>query len=146
MSEVAGSLKGSGGLLRFGRAHVTIETAKPVRRRSLVRLVAAGVALGLFGVAVDRLVLTPAALPRLVADLEGDRSAALSARIAARYPAGSAEAILRADLAAQGFAVGSDVAKWSHSAFPCKDFAEVGWTAAGGRLVSTRASMFQACT
>ena len=120
--------------------------AKPLKRRSLVRLAIAGVALGLAGVAIDRLLLAPEAMPPLLAALDGDRAAALAARVAATYPPGSAEATLRRDLAEQGFAVGAGIAKWSRAAFPCRDFAEIGWTAQGGRIASTRASMFQACT
>lgn len=118
------------------------------KRRPLTRLVVAGIALGLAGVAVDRLFLVPATQPALLDGLGDDREAAsrtLAARVAARYPTGSGEAQLKSDLARQGFVVGADDAKWSRSTNGCSDFAEIGWSADRGRVRATRAATFRVC-
>ncbi|WP_404336724.1 hypothetical protein AB2M62_00070 [Sphingomonas sp. MMS12-HWE2-04] len=118
-------------------------------RRKLLRRVAAGVALGLAGVAASRLLFaddTPALLRDLPTGADA-RDRAFSERIAQHFPVGTSEAQVRQQLAAQGFTVRAERrADWQHARYPCRDFAQVEWEVANGRITATRALVWQACT
>lgn len=118
-------------------------------RRTLLRRIAAGIALGVAGVAASRL-LFPDTTPALLKDLPTQvdaRDRAFSERVAQRFHAGTPEPQLREQLAAQGFTVQAERrAQWQHARFPCKDFAQIEWDAADGKVTATRALVWQACT
>ena len=119
----------------------------PRSSRRWLKIIAAGVALGLAGVLAGHL-LDPGK-PALIAGLSGswdERNRDFEQRVARQFPRGSSVAALRSELARQGFKVGEGRAQWERSSFPCRDFAEVRWQAQAGKLVSTAASIFQACT
>lgn len=118
-------------------------------RRTLLRRIAAGIALGGAGVAAGRL-LFPDTTPALLKDLPAQadaRDRAFAGRVAQRFPAGTPEPQLREQLATQGFTVDSARrAQWQHARFPCRDFAQIEWDAEGGKVTATRALVWQACT
>lgn len=122
-----------------------IQTLPP--RTRWFRIIGGGILLGLLGTLAGKL-LFPASKPALVQDLSGDwdrRNRVLQQRVAAQFPAGSAEGALLTTLRNQGFEIGTSEAKWQRKDFPCKTFVRIGWQAPGGRIVRTEASIFQAC-
>jgi hypothetical protein len=126
-----------------------VEEIRPQPRssRRWLKIIASGAALGLAGVLAGYLL--DRSEPALVAGLQGSwdaRNSELVERVARQFPPGTPAAALRAELARQGFKVAVDRAQWEQSNFPCRDFAEIRWQAEGGRIVSTNASIFQACT
>lgn len=112
-----------------------------------LRRVAAGVIIGVTALAVSS-VLTPRD-PALLAGLPSDVDASnveLVRRVAQQFPAGTPEVAARKTLLDQGFTVSTGEAKWDRSEFPCKTFVTIRWAALDGRIVSTSATRFQACT
>ena len=123
------------------------ETSHPSSSRRWLKIVAGGVALGLAGVLAGHLLDRGG--PALIAGLQGSwdaRNRELVQRVARQFPPGTPVAALRSELAGQGFKVGETRAQWERSNFPCRDFAEIRWQAEAGRILSTNASIFQACS
>lgn len=120
-----------------------IDTPTPPIR--WMRIVIGGVTLGLVGVAISRLVMPgPPPVPAL-ADSSGYNfgdpawQEELARRVRTRFPPGSSEAAMSAELLRQGFARREGrVAEW-HGRGGCDVDITISWEAVNGRIVSTAA-------
>ena len=108
------------------------------------RTVIGGIVLGLVVVLVGNLLFPEAretAAPPLLRDLPGDYEAAtamLTDRVGARFPAGTPESAVTAELLAQGFKVSPPThsAEWQREGLPCVAIARIWWRAEHGRVTT----------
>lgn len=127
-----------GGLFHFGERDL-IDRSSPAGR--WIRIAGGGLVLGLIGVVAGNLLFPEPQAPLLLRDLPGEYAKAgpaLTARLRARFPKGSDEALLIRELAAQGFTVTplSHSADWKRESVPCIEIARIWWQAKGGKLVA----------
>jgi hypothetical protein len=105
------------------------------------RIVVGGLVLGGIGVLVGNLLFPEPEVPALLRGLPNNysqASPALTARLGARFPKGSDEALLIRELAAQGFKVSPPAhgADWRREGLPCTEIARIWWRAEAGRIVA----------
>ncbi len=109
-----------------------------------VRTVIGGIVLGLVVVLIGNLLFPDArgtSAPPLLRDLPGDYAAAtamLTDRARARFPAGTPESAVTAELLAQGFKVSPPThsAEWRREGLPCVEIARIWWRAEQGRVTA----------
>ncbi len=114
------------------------------------RIVIGGLILGGIGVLVGNLLFPEPAVPTLLRGLPNkysEASPALTARLGARFPKGSDEALLIRELVAQGFTVSppSYGADWRREAFPCAEIARIWWRAEAGKVATIEGIRKQVC-
>lgn len=100
-----------------------------------------GVVLGLVGVLAGNLLFPRPSDPPLLRGLPENYAAATAAltdRARARFPAGTPEAAVTAELLAQGFKVSPPThsAEWRREGLPCVEIARIWWRAEQGRVTA----------
>jgi hypothetical protein len=104
-------------------------------------MVIGGVVLGLAGVVAGNLLFPETPDPPLLRGLPGryaDGSKMLTDRARARFPAGTPESAVVAELGTQGFEVSppSRNAQWRRTGMPCTEIARIWWSAEQGRVTA----------